>query len=100
MLTPFDPVVWDRRRFQRFWGWAYQFEAYKPAAKRTIGYYALPLLWLDRMVGWGNVSVTNGRLQTSIGYVDGPRPAEAGFSKALDAEIERMRDFLGVEAGE
>ena len=100
LLTPFDPVVWDRRRFHRFWGWQYRFEAYTPAAKRTIGYYALPLLWLDRMVGWGNLSVTNGRLQTSIGYVDGRRPAEAGFSKALDAEIERMRDFLGLETGE
>ncbi len=97
LLAPFDPVVWDRRRFQRFWGWPYQFEAYKPAAKRTFGYYALPLLWLDRIVGWGNLSVTKGRLQASIGYVDGQPPSEAGFATALEAEIERMRVFLRLE---
>ncbi len=35
LLAPFDPVVWDRRRFELFWGWAYRFEAYTPAAKRV-----------------------------------------------------------------
>ena len=44
LLAPFDPVVWDRRRFELLWGWAYKFEAYTPAAKRTMGHYALPLL--------------------------------------------------------
>ncbi len=44
LFTPFDPVVWDRRRFEMFWGWAYRFEAYTPAPKRKLGYYALPLL--------------------------------------------------------
>ena len=48
LLAPFDPVVWDRRRFEMFWGWAYRFEAYTPAAKRQLGYYALPLLWRDQ----------------------------------------------------
>ena len=35
LLTPFDPVVWDRRRFELFWGWAYRFEAYTPLPKRV-----------------------------------------------------------------
>ena len=35
LLAPFDPVVWDRRRFESFWGWAYRFEAYTPAPKRV-----------------------------------------------------------------
>jgi uncharacterized protein len=48
LLAPFDPVVWDRRRFELFWGWAYRFEAYTPAPKRVRGYYALPLLWRGR----------------------------------------------------
>jgi uncharacterized protein YcaQ len=43
-LAPFDPLVWDRRRFEHFWGWPYRFEAYTPPAKRKLGYYALPLL--------------------------------------------------------
>ena len=44
-----------------FWGWAYRFEAYTPAKKRTRGYYALPLLWRDRVIGWGNISVEGRR---------------------------------------
>ena len=56
LLAPFDPVVWDRRRFEILWGWAYRFEAYTPVPKRKLGYYALPLLWRDRVIGWANVS--------------------------------------------
>ncbi|MGC4048239.1 MAG: crosslink repair DNA glycosylase YcaQ family protein [Paludibaculum sp.] len=47
LFAPFDPVVWDRLRFETFWGWAYRFEAYTPAPKRVRGYYALPLMWRD-----------------------------------------------------
>ena len=57
LLAPFDPVVWDRRRFELFWGWAYRFEAYTPAARRQRGYYALPAAlarpgdWLGQCLG-------------------------------------------------
>ena len=70
LLAPFDPLVWDRRRFELFWAWAYRFEAYTPAPKRRLGYYALPLLWRDRVIGWGNLSVKDGALQCGFGYVD------------------------------
>src|SRR3970040_1629227 len=43
-------------------------EAYTPIPKRKLGYYALPLLWRDRVVGWGNVSVEGGRVQAAFGY--------------------------------
>jgi uncharacterized protein YcaQ len=49
LLAPFDPVVWDRTRFELFWGWAYRFEAYTPPRLRKLGYYALPLLWRDKV---------------------------------------------------
>lgn len=52
LLTPFDPGVWDLRRFEILWGWTYRFEAYTPAPKRKLGYDALPLLWYDRVIGW------------------------------------------------
>ena len=96
LLAPFDPVVWDRRRFELFWGWAYRFEAYTPAAKRTRGYYAMPLLWRDRMVGWGNLSVVNAALQTSLGFVSGRAPRDRAFSRGLAAEIARLEVFLGL----
>ena len=96
LLAPFDPVVWDRRRFELLWGWAYRFEAYTPLPKRKLGYYALPLLWRDRVVGWGNVSVRDGALAADVGYVGARPPREAGFRRALDEELTRMRVFLGL----
>ena len=94
LLAPFDPVVWDRRRFEIFWGWAYRFEAYTPPRKRKHGYYALPLLWRERVIGWGNVSLRNGELEAELGFVES-RPRDRRFARELDAELERMREFLG-----
>jgi uncharacterized protein YcaQ len=93
LLAPFDPVVWDRRRFELLWGWRYKFEAYTPAPQRQFGYYAMPMLWHDRVIGWANVVVTDGRLQPAFGYA-GPAPAGAAFGAALDDELQRMTEFL------
>lgn len=94
LLAPFDPLVWDRFRFERFWGWRYRFEAYTPVAKRQLGYYALPLVWRDRAIGWANASVTGGALRVDVGYTD-TRPRDRRFARALEEEIERLRVFLG-----
>jgi len=96
LLTPFDPIVWDRRRFEIFWGWAYRFEAYTPAPKRKLGYYALPLLWHERVIGWGNLTTTERGLRCSFGYIGGRAPRDAAFRTGLEAELARMRTFLGV----
>jgi len=93
LLAPFDPVVCDRRRFELLWGWAYRFEAYTPAPKRLCGYYALPLLWYDRVIGWGNLALQQGQLQAQIGFVAGRAPGD-GFAAALDAELARIQTFL------
>ncbi len=95
LLAPFDPIVWDRRRFELLWGWPYRFEAYTPAAKRRFGYYALPMLWRDRVMGWANLSVVEGGLQPEFGYVARAARRDRAFKDALDAELERVRRFLG-----
>jgi hypothetical protein len=94
LLAPFDPLVWDRRRFEHLWGWAYRFEAYTPAPKRVRGYYALPLLWHDKVIGWGNVSVADGALQADLGYVAGKPPRDSAYRSALEAELNQFRTFL------
>ena len=96
LLAPFDPVVWDRRRFEMLWGWAYRFEAYTPAAKRKLGYYALPLLWRHHVIGWGNVSVKDGALLSDFGYIASQPPASRAFRRALEEELDRLRVFLGI----
>ncbi len=95
LLAPFDPIVWDRERFERLWGWEYRFEAYTPAAKRRYGYYALPLLAGDRVVGWANAGLDAGRLGIET-HLEGRVPASSDWKQALDDEHERLRAFLGL----
>ena len=92
-LAPFDPVVWDRRRFQLFWGWEYKLEAYVPAHKRRMGHYAMPMLWGEQMPGWANLKVVDGRLQHELGFA-GRRPRGSAFKLALDEALHRMHAFL------
>jgi uncharacterized protein YcaQ len=99
LLAPFDPVVWDRRRFEWLWNWAYRFEAYTPEAKRALGYYALPLLWRDRVIGWANVSQSGAAMTARLGYVAGRAPRDRGYRAALEAELEAMRTFLRASNG-
>ncbi len=94
LLAPFDPLVWDRRRFTLLWGWTYKFEAYTPPAQRQLGYYALPMLWQGHVIGWANLQARDGRLEPSFGYVAGAAPGDAAFRSALDEELQRMEQFL------
>ncbi|HKO97386.1 MAG TPA: crosslink repair DNA glycosylase YcaQ family protein [Pyrinomonadaceae bacterium] len=93
LLAPFDPLVHDRARFELLWGWSYRFEAYTPASKRKLGYYALPMLWRDRVIGWANLSVKAGELNSEFGYVTS-EPRDRFFKRELKAEIDGMRVFL------
>lgn len=94
LLAPFDPVVRDRRRFELLWGWPYRFEAYTPVKRRKFGYYALPLLWGDRVIGWANASSPKAALEIDSGYVNGQRPRGRTFKREFDLELDRLREFL------
>ena len=67
-----------------------------PAPKRVRGHYALPLLWREHVIGWANVSVTQGDMHVALGYVRGAPPSEEAFNQALEAELANMRAFLGL----
>jgi hypothetical protein len=98
-VAPFDPLVWDRRRFEHLHGWDYRFEAYTPAARRRFGYYALPLMWRDRAVGWVNVTRSGKGIDVRAGYV-AAQPRGKPFARAFDAEIARMEAFLATVPAE
>jgi uncharacterized protein YcaQ len=92
-LAPFDPLVWDRRRFEHFWGWKYRFEAYTPVAKRIRGYYAMPVLWRDSVIGWANARFDGEHLEVKLGYVE-EQPKDSQFQSELETEIHRLESFL------
>jgi uncharacterized protein YcaQ len=96
-LAPFDPVVWSRTRFEHLWGWPYRFEAYTPPAKRIRGYYAMPLLWGANVIGWANARVVDRKLKVELGFVKG-RPKERQFRLEAEAEMNRLKTFLGLSS--
>jgi uncharacterized protein YcaQ len=97
LLAPFDPVVWDRRRAERLFGFHYRISIYTPEAQRTHGYYVLPFLLGDRLVGRADVRADRaaGVLQVPAAHaepgVDPPRVA-----RALAEELRAMADWLGL----
>lgn len=99
ILNPFDPVIRDRNRLSRLFGFDYRVEMFVPAAKRIWGYYVFPILEGDRFVGRIEVKADrkNGQL-TVINFwpEQGVSWSPARRSK-LDAELDRMRRFAGVE---
>ncbi|QHV98759.1 DNA glycosylase AlkZ-like family protein [Spirosoma endbachense] len=92
-LAPFDPLVWDRKRFEHFWNWSYRFEAYTPAAKRQLGYYAMPMLWRDDIIGWVTISNQKGNLVVEPGFKK-DISTDLNFDNEFEAEVERFRLFL------
>lgn len=87
----------DGAGLELLWGWVYRFEAYTPAPKRKRGYYALPLLWRERVIGWGNLSVEDGVLKSEFGFVE-PPPRDRAFKRELEGELDRMRAFLSLKS--
>ena len=97
IVGPFDPLVWDRRRFTHLHGWTYRFEAYTPPEKRTLGYYALPVFQAERAIGWANLTVQGGELKADLGFIPGVRRT-APLDRALNTELDRYRAFLDLGA--
>ncbi|MEW6421618.1 MAG: crosslink repair DNA glycosylase YcaQ family protein [Deinococcota bacterium] len=99
IVGPFDPLVWDRRRFTHLHGWTYRFEAYTPAEQRQFGYYALPVFQAERAVGWANLKVEGSELRVDLHFVPGVRET-ADLRKGIASELKRYREFLGLSLAE
>lgn len=98
ILNPFDPVIRDRKRLARLFGFEYTVEMFVPAAKRRWGYYVYPLLEGDRFVGRIEVKADRktGRLNV-LNLWHEPKVKWTGARAAkLDAELSRMARFIGV----
>lgn len=98
ILNPFDPVVRDRARLARLFGFEYRIEIFVPAAKRKWGYYVFPLLEGDRFVGRIEVKADRKKgalIVLKVWPEPGVKWGPARWRK-LDAELERLGRFVGT----
>lgn len=101
-LAPLDPLAWDRDLLLRLWDFDYRWEVYVPAAKRRFGYYVLPLLYGDRIVGRiePRIDRAAGTLRVlGVWWEDGFDPldgASPGFLDAFADALRAHRDFAGL----
>jgi hypothetical protein len=101
-LAPLDPLAWDRDLLLRLWDFDYRWEVYVPAAKRRFGYYVLPLLYGDRIVGRiePRIDRATGTLRVlGVWWEDGFDPLDGsatGFADAFTDALRAHRDFAGL----
>lgn len=99
VLSPFDPLLRDRTRCQRLFGFAYRIEVFVPEAKRRYGYYVFPLLEGDRFVGRIDMKHLRDEASLRVKALWPERKVRWGKGRqaALESELERLRRFTGAE---
>ncbi len=99
VLSPFDPMIRDRNRTERLFGFFYRIEIFVPEPKREYGYYVFPLLEGDRLIGRIDMKADRkkGTLDVKRLWMEPRVKASAGRLEKLEAELERLARFAGVE---
>lgn len=98
LLSPFDNLICDRERTELMWDFYFRIEIYVPAAKRQYGYYVLPILHGDQLIGRIDPKMDrkNRRLQINAMYAEAGAPQDRTTGQAIQAAITDLADFLGA----
>ena len=99
LLSPFDNLLWDRPFAQRVLGFDHLIEVYKPAPQRQFGYYVLPFLWRDRIVGRADLKSERGEgtLVVKALHLERGVRRSAALDDAFDRALDRLRRTVGLE---
>jgi uncharacterized protein len=97
LLSPFDRLVHDRKRTVELFGFDYQLEMYKPVAKRRWGYFALPILYGDRLVGKLDAAADRNAGVLRVDAIHQDVPFDATMTAAVNGEIEDLARWLDLD---
>jgi uncharacterized protein len=98
LLSPFDRLVYDRRRSLELFDFEYTLEMYKPAAKRRWGYFALPILHHDRLVGKLDAAADRKASVLRVNAIHEDVKFTRAMSKGVETELEDLASWLGLAA--
>jgi uncharacterized protein len=98
LLSPFDRLVYDRVRAEELFDFEYTLEMYKPAARRRWGYYALPVLHEDRLVGKVDAAADRRASVLRVHAIHEDVPFTRAIDEAVRAELEDLASWLGLAA--
>ncbi len=100
LLSPFDNLLWDRPFARRVLGFDHLIEVYKKPHERRYGYYVLPFLWRDRIVGRADLKSerSEGALVVKAFHRESGVRASAGLDDALERALDRLRRACGLES--
>ena len=98
VLSPFDPVVWNRDRAARLWNFDYRIEIYVPASKRVYGYYVLPVLDGEELVARLDLKTDRaaGRLLVLAAFAE-PKVDQPELARRLRPHLQDLAHFVGVD---
>ena len=100
LLSPFDRLVYDRRRAEELFEFEYTLEMYKPAAKRRWGYFALPVLHEDRLVGKVDATADRKASVLRVHAIHEDVSFTRTMTKAVQAELDDLASWLELDAVE
>ena len=96
LISPFDGLVRDRKRMQDLFEFDYTLEMYKPKAKRRWGYYALPILHGDRLVGKLDAKAEHAQGELVVNAIHEDAPFSPAVADGVRAELENLARWLGL----